>query len=69
MCPVIKWCFRAKKGNSCFPSSSFCLLSVHMVNEPGTEGGGLDAPVRAGFKEVQDTGGGADLSEPQFPHV
>ena len=40
-----------------------------MVNEPGTEGGGLDAPVSAGFKEVQDTGGGADPSEPQFPHV
>lgn len=33
-----------------------------MVNEPGTEGGGLDAPVSSGFKEVRETGRGVDPS-------
>lgn len=40
-----------------------------MVNEPGTEGGGLDPFMSSGFKEVRDTGRGVDMSEPQFPHV
>ena len=40
-----------------------------MVNEPGTEGGGLGPSMSSGFKEVRDAGGSVDMSEPQFPQV